>query len=118
MVDKSVAPHEISLLFPVSGLGIGHIVATAVLLQRSGLGEATAAAYAAVQLHSCVHLHVSLDLIGLPEPAVTHSALVGPLSSVDHQMALVVLWRLELLPTLLTFVRLDAGVQQFVAFQL
>lgn len=33
-------------------------------------------------------------------------------------MALVVLWRLELLPTLLTFVRLDAGVQQFVAFQL
>lgn len=33
-------------------------------------------------------------------------------------MALVVLWRLELLPTLLTFVWLDAGVQQFVAFQL
>lgn len=83
MVDKSVAPHEISLLFPVSGLGLSHII-TSVLLERPGLREATAAAYAAVQLHSCVDLHVSLDLIGLPEPAVTHSALVGPLSSVDH----------------------------------
>lgn len=84
MVDKSVAPHEIRLVFPVSGLGISHIISTSVLLERSGLGEATAAAYAAVQLHSRVHLHVSLDLVGLPEPAVTHSARVGPLSSVDH----------------------------------
>lgn len=50
MVDKSVAPHEISLLFPVSGLGLGlsHIITTSVLLERPGLREATAAAYAAV----------------------------------------------------------------------
>lgn len=84
MVDKSVAPHEISLLFPVSGLSLSHIISTSVLFERPGLREATGAAYAAVQLHSRVNLHVSLDLIGLPEPAVTHSALVGPLSSVNH----------------------------------
>lgn len=66
------------------GLGLGHIISTAVLLERSGLGEAAAAAHAAVQLHACVDLHVRLDLIGLPEPAVTHGALVGPLASVDH----------------------------------
>lgn len=66
------------------GLGLGHIISTAVLLERSGLGEASAAAYAAVQLHACVDLHVRLDLIGLPEPAVAHGALVGPLASVDH----------------------------------
>lgn len=82
MVDEAVAPHEVSLPFPVSALGL--IVPTSVLLERPGLREATAAAHAAVQLHSCVHLHVSLDLIGLPEPAVAHGALVGPLPSVDQ----------------------------------
>lgn len=117
-LQRSLAPGEVGLLPPGSGLGTGRFVSTSVLLERPGLREAAATALAAVQLHSCVHLHVCFHLIGLSEPACAHSARVGPLSSVDQQMALVVLRRLELLSTLLTLVRLDARVQQLVAFQL
>lgn len=62
MGDKFLVPHEISLPFPVSGLGTG-LISTSVLLERSGFRKATAAAFASVQLHSCVDLHVSLKLI-------------------------------------------------------
>lgn len=118
LADESLAPGELGLGPPVSGLCSSLRVSTSVLLERSGLGEAAAAALAAVELHSCVHLHVSLHLVGLPEPARAHGAGVRPLPSVDQQVALVVLRRLELLPTLLALVRLDARVQQLVAFQL
>lgn len=89
-----------------------------MLLERSGLGEAAATALAAVELHSRVHLHVGFHLVGLPEPACAHGAGVRPLPSVDQQVALVVLRRLELLSALLALVRLEARVEQLVALQL
>lgn len=113
-----MAPGELVLLLPVSGLCTRLLVSTPVLLERSGLREASTAALAAVELHSRVHLHVCFHLIGLSEPAFTHGARVGPLPSVHQQVALVVLRGLELLAALLALVRLDSGVQQFVAFQL
>lgn len=113
-----MAPGELVLLLPVSGPCTRLLVSTPVLLERSGLREASAAALAAVELHSRVHLHVCFHLIGLSEPAFTHRARVGPLPSVHQQVALVVLRGLELLAALLALVRLDSGVQQFVAFQL
>lgn len=113
-----MAPRELGLGPPVSGLCSSLLVSTPVLPERSGLGEAAATALAAVELHAGVHLHVCLHLVGLSEPARAHGARVRPLSSVDQQVALVVLRRLELLPTLLALVRLDAGVQQLVALQL
>lgn len=109
-MDKSLAPRELGLLLPVSGPCASLFVSTSVLLERSGLREAAATALAAVQLHPCVHLHVCFHLIGLSEPAWAHRACVRPLPSVNQQVALVVLLRLELLPTLLTLVRLGAGV--------
>lgn len=109
-MDKSLAPRELGLLLPMSGPCASLFVSTSVLLERSGLREAAATALAAVQLHPCVHLHVCFHLIGLSEPAWAHCACVRPLPSVDQQVALVVLLRLELLPALLTLVRLGAGV--------
>lgn len=59
-----------------------------------------------------------LELVGLPEFPVAHDALVGLLSGVDEQVAVVVLRRPELLPALFALVRFDAGVQQLVSLQL
>lgn len=63
-------------------------------------------------------LHVGFELVGLPETLAAHSAFVGFLSSVDQQVALVVLPRPELFLALVALVRLDVGVQQLVALQL
>lgn len=89
-----------------------------MLLEGSGLREAAPTPLAAVELHPRVYLHVRLHLVGLPELAPAHGALVWSLSGVDQQVALVVLRRLELLPALLTLVWLNAGVQQLVTLQL
>lgn len=99
-------------------LAARRVVSTAVLLQLPGLGEAAAAALAAVQLHTSVDLHVRLELVGLPELPVAHDALVGFLSGVDQQVAVVVLRCSELLPALFALVRFDASVQQLVPLQL
>lgn len=61
---------------------------------------------------------MGFELVGLPEALVAHGALVGLLSSVDQQVALVVLPRPELFLALVALVRLDVGVQQLVALQL
>lgn len=89
-----------------------------MLLELPGLGEAPAAALAAVQLHPGVDLHVRLELVGLSELPAAHNALIGFLSGVDQQVSVVVLWRPELLPALSALVRFDAGVQQLVPLQL
>lgn len=59
-----------------------------------------------------------LELVGLPELPVAPDALVGLLSCVDQQVAVVVLRRPELLPALFALVRFDASVQQLVSLQL
>ncbi len=63
-------------------------------------------------------LHVRLELVGLPELPAAHNTLVGFLSSVDQQVAVVVLRRPELFPALFTLVRFDSSVQKLVLLQL
>lgn len=119
-VGETFSPWEVTLLFPALAAGLTGrgVLATAVLLELPGLGEAAAAALAPVQFHPSVDLHVGLELVGLPEAPAAHGAFVGFLSGVDQQVALVVLPRPELLLALVALVRLDVGVQQLVAFQL
>lgn len=61
---------------------------------------------------------MGFELVGLSETLAAHGALVRFLSSVDQQMALVVLPRPELFLALVALVRLDVCVQQLVARQL
>lgn len=89
-----------------------------MLPELPGVGEALPAAAARVQLDARVELHVGLQLVGLPKPAVTDAALVRLLPGVDQQVAPVVLWRSKLLAALDAAMRLDAGVQQLVLLQL
>lgn len=71
-----------------------------------------------VQLYACVDLHVRLELVGLPKLPAAHSALVRFLPCVDQAVAVVVLWRPELFPTLVTPVRFDSSVQELMLLQL
>lgn len=59
-----------------------------------------------------------LELVGLSELPAAHNALIGFFSSVDQQVAVVVLRRPELFATVFTFVRFDSGVQELVLLQL
>lgn len=63
-------------------------------------------------------LHVGLELVGLPELPGAYRTLIGFLSRVHQQVAVVVLRRPELFPALFTPVGFDPGVQQLVLLQL